>query len=117
MFDLDLFTGELVKFTKPLKDTEVIEKEEVTLSCEINKIGKKPVWSLNGDALTPGDRVKVTSKGLIHKLTIEKSKLHDEGKYTVAFGDATSSANLTVKGNLLSTVCSYESQCILQYYL
>ena len=106
-------TDELVKFTKPIKDAEVIEKEEVTFTCEINKIGKKPIWSLNDDKLTPGDRVKTISKGLVHKLTIEKSKLHDEGKYTVAFGEATLSATLIVKGIIFSHLLSLHTYTLV----
>ena len=89
-----------------MTDTIVDEKEEVTLTCEVNKLGKKPVWFLDDEEIKPNDRVKVTSRGLVHKLTIQTSKLHDEGKYTVAFDDVKSTANLTVKRKLvLSFIC------------
>lgn len=92
-----MFTEEPVKITKPLTDAEVDEKGEITLTCEVNKLNKKPVWLMDDEEIKPSDRVKVTSRGLVHKLTIQTAKLHDEGKYTVAFGDVKSTANLTVK--------------------
>ena len=91
-------TEEPIKFTKPLADQEVPEKEEITLTCEVSKLGKKPKWFLDDEEIKAGDRTVLTSRGLVHKLVIEKAKLHDEGKYTVAFGDVKCSANVTVKG-------------------
>ena len=97
---LPLFAAERVRITKPLADMEVNEKDELILTCEVNKLGKKPVWYLDDEEITPSDRVKATSRGLIHKLTIQNAKPHDEGKYTVAFGDVKSPANVTVKGKI-----------------
>ena len=93
-----MFPAERVRITKPLADTEVKEKNELILTCEVNKLGKKPVWYLDDEEITPSDRVKPTSRGLLHKLTIQPAKPHDEGKYTVAFGDVKSSAEVTIQG-------------------
>ena len=53
---------------------------------------------MDDEEIKPNDRIKTTSRGLIHKLTIDNSKPHDEGKYTVAFDEVKSTASLTVKG-------------------
>ena len=77
---------------------EVKEKEELILTCEVNKLDEKPVWYLDDNEITPSDRVKPSSRGILHKLTIQPVKPHDEGKYTVAFGDVKSSAEVTIQG-------------------
>ena len=93
-----VFSAERVRITKPLSDMEVKEKDELILTCEVNKLGKKPVWYLDDEEITPSDRVKPTSRGLIHKLTVQSIKPHDEGKYTVAFGDVKSDATIAIQG-------------------
>ena len=96
-------TAERVRITKPLSDMEVKEKDELILTCEVNKLGKKPVWFLDDEEIKPSDRIKTTSRGLIHKLTVESVKPHEEGKYTVAFGDIKASADVTVQGTFINT--------------
>ena len=96
-----IFSAERIRITKPLSDMEVKEKDELILTCEVNKLGKKPVWYLDDEEITPSDRVKPTSRGLIHKLTVQSIKPHDEGKYTVAFGDVKADATVTIQGKTL----------------
>ena len=100
-----IFSAERVRITKPLSDMEVKEKDELILTCEVNKLGKKPVWYLDDEEITPSDRVKPTSRGLIHKLTVQSIKPHDEGKYTVAFGDVKADATVTIQGNSSAYLC------------
>ena len=57
-------------------------------------------WLRNGEPLTPDDRVKVTSDGKKHTLTIDKSILDDATKYTIKIGEVESTAKLTVEGRL-----------------
>ena len=76
---------------------EVKEKEELILTCEVNKLGEK-LWYLDDNEITPSDRVKPSSRGILHKLIIQPVEPHDGGKYTVAFGDVKSSAEVTIQG-------------------
>ena len=86
------------KITKPLKDKKVKEEETATFECELSKPAKEVTWLRNGEPLTPDDRVKVSSDGKKHTLTIDKATMDDATKYTIKIGDAESSAKLTVEG-------------------
>ena len=86
------------KVTKPLKDKKVKEEETATFECELSKPVKEVTWLRNGEPLSPDDRVKVTSDGKKHTLTIDKAIVDDATKYTIKIGDVESSAKLTVEG-------------------
>ena len=81
-----------------MKDKKVKEEETVTFECELSKPAEEVTWLRNGEPLTPDDRVKVTSDGKKHTLTIDKAIMDDATKYTIQIGDVESSAKLKVAG-------------------
>ena len=88
------------EFLSPLGDYKVMEKESVTLECEVSKPDKKASWFKNGQALEPSDRVVMRVEGTKHYLTINNSVLDDEAKYTIKVDEAESTGRLIVEGNV-----------------
>ncbi|XP_045159431.1 uncharacterized protein LOC123524897 isoform X2 [Mercenaria mercenaria] len=81
-------------------DADVRESMDIVLICEVNLRTNKAVWRHNGQVIRTCNRHVCSVQDLEHKLTIRNAKFEDEGDYTVDFGNATSSAKLTIKGNL-----------------
>ena len=102
-----------MEFTKPLKDMEVMENQEVSLVCEVNKPGKTATWQCNGQDLAPSDHIRIAADACTHSLTIPAARLEDEAVYKCVVGDRKTSARLTVKGTIwwwCVCVCSHISR-------
>lgn len=96
-----VFVEEPVKFSKELCPQECVENEMVEFVCEVTKL--TPVtWYRDGKPIEEGKDYEITSSGLVHKLTIHKTKLVDEVDFSVSAGPAKSTAPLTVEGK-----CNY----------
>ena len=89
-----------MEFTKPLKDVEVMESQEVSLICEVNKPGKTATWQCNGQDLSPSDHIHISADACTHSLTIPAAHLEDEAVYKCMVGDRKTSARVTVKGTI-----------------
>ena len=87
-----------VEFTRPLSDGRVLEKDTVSLECEVSKPNKTVTWLKNGEVITPSDRFEVRVEGTKHFLTIRNANLDDDAKYTVKIDAVECSAQLTVDG-------------------
>ena len=87
-----------MEFTQPLSDGRVVEKDTITLECEVSKSNKTATWMKNGEVIAPSDRFEVRVEGTKHFLTIRDSTLDDDAKYTVRIETAECSAQLTVEG-------------------
>ncbi|GIY28569.1 hypothetical protein CDAR_558771, partial [Caerostris darwini] len=71
------------KFLKQMKGSNVIVGEDIEFVVEIDGSPEPTVaWSKDGQALTPSDRVKITSDGKIKKLVIKNAKTEDAGNYS-----------------------------------
>lgn len=70
------------KFVKVLKSQQLIEKDKVTLACELDDAGGEVKWFKNGEEITPDKRVKVVKDGRKRKLVIEDAKVSDAGQYS-----------------------------------
>ena len=90
-----------MEFLSPLGDYKVMEKETITLECEISKPDKPATWLKNGQPLEASDRIEVRVEGTKHFLTIKDSVLDDEAKYTIKIEDKESTGRLTVEGTTL----------------
>ncbi|GFS00827.1 titin [Elysia marginata] len=86
-----------LEFTKPLKDTEVMENQQLTLTCEVNKPDLEAKWTRDGKVLDSSDRIHISRDGCVHSLTIEKSELGDASIYRVSIKDKKTSAKVAVK--------------------
>ena len=89
-----------VEFTKPLKDSEVMENQTMTLTCEVNKPDLEAKWTKDGKPLVTSDRVKVICEGHTHSVEIAETVLEDDSVYKCVVKDKKTSARLTVKGLL-----------------
>ena len=87
-----------VTFTLPLKDTAIKESETVTLECQLSKPDQKITWYRNGKEIIPSGHITISSDGLTHSLSINKSLLEDSAEYSAKCGDQATSARLTVEG-------------------
>lgn len=70
---------EPVTFVRPLKETyECVEKETLTLECEVSK-EVKCVWKRYGKAIeVDGDRVKIETDGRVQRLIIKNASMSDK---------------------------------------
>ncbi|XP_028291238.1 obscurin-like protein 1 isoform X11 [Gouania willdenowi] len=86
-----------VLMIRELTDVEVVTSEDACFECELSElVFRPPVWTLNGEALQPGPRVRVEKMGPVHRLTLRKTSPHMDGVVEFSFGTAKSRARLTV---------------------
>ena len=83
----------------PLEDQEVLERQTITLICEVSKPDEKAVWSKDGKEFTSSDRLQIRVDGTKHVLIIENAELADVAEYTIAFANnVSSSAKISITG-------------------
>ncbi len=82
----------------PLKETSVLEKQNVTLDVQVNKPGVSMVWSKDGTEVSESERINIDVEGTVHRLNIKQAILDDGGQYKVTVGLAMSEAPLHVEG-------------------
>ncbi|KAG8443503.1 hypothetical protein GDO86_012051 [Hymenochirus boettgeri] len=85
-----------VKFTQPLVDTKVAEKEKVTIECELSRPNAEVKWFKDGSVLRPSKKVTIIAQGNRRSVTIHKCEYEDQGTYSCDASDAKTSATLTV---------------------
>lgn len=83
-----------------LEDVEVMEPEWATFQCEVSvAISRPPLWTLNGEGLQPGPRVRLESSGTVHRLTLKETSRDMSGVVRFTMGKAKSSATLSVSSS------------------
>ncbi|XP_011700590.1 PREDICTED: twitchin isoform X1 [Wasmannia auropunctata] len=70
------------KFVKVLKHQQLIEKETLTLLCELDDAAGEVQWFKGDQAITPDKRVQIKEEGRKRKLIIKDSKVTDAGLYS-----------------------------------
>ena len=90
-------------FLTPLHDSTVMEKDTITLECEVSKPDRAATWMKNGKPLETSDRIVPHCDGCKHFLIFSDCVLDDEAKYTIKIEEAESSCKLTVQGLYSST--------------
>lgn len=91
-------SGQALVMIQELEDVEVTEPEWATFQCEVSvAISRPPVWTLNGEGLQPGPRVRLESSGTVHRLTLKETSRDMSGVVKFTMGKAKSSATLSVK--------------------
>ena len=100
------------EFITPLRDETVMEKQTVTLECEVSKTDHKATWYKNGKRLDTNNRIQPHGDGTKHFLIISDSVLDDEAKYSIKVEEAESRCKLTVQG--VNDMLSFHS---LIYYI
>lgn len=74
------FTEEPVVFSRKLEDSYTgVEKETITLECEVSKDNIKCVWKRYGKVIEPEeDKIIIESIGRVQRLTIKNLTLQDK---------------------------------------
>ena len=90
-----------VEFITPLGDHTVVEKQSITLECEVSKPDRQATWMRAGTVLEPSDRIEIRVEGTKHFLTIKNCTLEDEAMYTIKVEEAESTGKLLVEGQFM----------------
>lgn len=69
------------KFTKVLKSQQLIEKDTVTLACELDDARGEVKWYKGDEEIKPDKRVQAVKDGRKRKLVIKDAKVTDAGHY------------------------------------
>ena len=84
-------------FVTPLGDYRVVEKNTITLECEVTKPDRKATWKKGKTVIKPSDRFVMRVDGTKHFLTIKKAQMDDEDKYSIVVDDNESTGKLIVE--------------------
>lgn len=87
-----------MEIVKPLRETEVIEGNPVTLICEVNKPNVKATWFKDKVEIGQSENCVLGVNGNVHTLALFKAELDDEAEYTIKLEDKESTALLLVEG-------------------
>lgn len=85
------------KFTKLLRSQQNVEKDTVTLSCELDDPLGEVKWFKDGKEIKPdGKRIQEVKDGRKRNLIIKDAKLADAGQYSCTSNADKTQAELTV---------------------
>ncbi|XP_073318223.1 obscurin-like protein 1a [Pagrus major] len=94
--------GPAVRFTRPLKDVEVRERDVAVLECEVPDESIPSAWYLEDQRLMPSNKYGMEQKGTKRRLTIHDVGTDDDGVYLCEMPDGGKSiAELSVKGTIV----------------
>lgn len=86
------------KFVKCLKSQQNVEKDTITLACELDDPLGDVQWFKDGKEIKPdGNRVQIVKDGKKRKLIIKDAKLADGGNYSCASNADKTNADVIVK--------------------
>ncbi|KAM9385812.1 obscurin [Pholidichthys leucotaenia] len=85
-----------VTFKTKLRNQEVEEENSVMLSCELSKPGIAVEWRKGEEALKNNFKYQIKNRSGILELTIKNAQLDDTGVYSCVYGDAKTTANVTI---------------------
>eukprot|EP00062_Callorhinchus_milii_P023855 gi/632983142/ref/XP_007908500.1/ PREDICTED: obscurin-like protein 1 [Callorhinchus milii] len=81
-----------------LMDVVVRVGEEACFQCELSMpVVRAPQWSVNGEILQPGPRVRLENKGIVQRLVLQDVTARMSGAVKFLAGKARSRAQLLVK--------------------
>lgn len=89
---------EPLQIVRPLREVTVAENQPSVLICELNKPDVTVQWTKAGEALRPDSNVKLSSVGVLHTLTIERTTPQDEAEYTLSVNELTTKTEILVDG-------------------
>ncbi|XP_060572320.1 uncharacterized protein LOC132730417 [Ruditapes philippinarum] len=75
----------------------ITENGNIDIECKVNLLTRKPVWRYKGEILQSSGRKVIQANGTTHKLMIMNVTLHDEGEYTVDFGNVSSKTAVQIQ--------------------
>lgn len=84
------------KFVKVLKHQQCVEKDSITLLCEIDDSTGDVQWFKGGQEIKPDKRIQISKDGRKRKLVIKDSKVTDAGMYSCTTNADKTEAEITV---------------------
>ncbi|CAF1491714.1 unnamed protein product, partial [Adineta ricciae] len=82
-----------LQFTQPLQDTDVLNTQNATLTCEVQGIPKPTVkWFFNDVELKSTQKQAIAVKQNVHTLTINRTDATDAGVYKAVADNGTGTA-------------------------
>lgn len=87
---------------KVLKSQQLIEKDTVTLACELDDAAGEVTWFKGDEEIKPDKRVKVVKDGRKRKLVIGDAKVTDAGQYSCVSNADKTQAEIVIN-------CKYDS--------
>ncbi|XP_047193062.1 obscurin-like protein 1 isoform X8 [Scophthalmus maximus] len=89
--------AQCLSMVRELRDVEVVAPDEASFECEVSApVAKAPVWSLRGEPLQAGSRVRLEKMGTVHRLTLRQTSPDMSGAVEFTSGKANSRAQLRV---------------------
>ncbi|XP_047443167.1 obscurin isoform X3 [Mugil cephalus] len=85
-----------VTFKTKLRNQQVEEENSVTLSCELSKPGVAAEWRKGNELLKNNFKYQIKNRNGIMELTIKNTQMEDSGLYSCTYGDAKTTANVTI---------------------
>lgn len=92
-----LFAEYPYKFTKLLRPQENLEKDTITLTCELDDPLGEVKWMKDGKEIKPDANAQIVKEGRVRKLIIKDAKVADAGKYSCASNVDKTEADVGVK--------------------
>lgn len=97
----NLFTEADPYFTVKLQDYTAVEKDDITLECELSK--DVPVkWYKNGEEIKASKTVTITTDGKRRILKIKKVEDKNKGEYECDCGTDKTKSTVNIEGKLLA---------------
>lgn len=104
---LAVHAEQAINIVRGMSSVEVTEPEPARFEVETSlKSGRPPRWTLNGDVLEPGAAVDIDRRGTLHSLYFGSTESCMSGPVVFVAGKSRSTAQLTVKGELLEYLVS-----------
>ncbi|KAK6051748.1 fibronectin type III domain protein [Cooperia oncophora] len=93
-----LIVEPLNKFIVQLKDLEVVEKEDVVMTCQTKDTKTPGLWNRNGVKITsmPGGKFETSSRNGTHTLKISKIEMNEGETYEIDVGGLIGNCFVTV---------------------
>ncbi|KAG5852575.1 hypothetical protein ANANG_G00063900 [Anguilla anguilla] len=95
-------TVERISIVKHMEDQVCTETQNVTFTVDLSHSGIDVLWTFKNQHLKAGPKHKIEAKGKRYTLTVIDTMKDEEGQYTFAAGEQTSSAKLTVSGGAIN---------------
>lgn len=90
------------KFVKVLKSQQCIEKDTITLACEIDDAQGDVQWFRNDEEIKPDKRIQVIKDGRKRKLVIKDCKVTDAGQFKCTTNADKTDAEIIINCNYSS---------------
>ncbi|CDQ65441.1 unnamed protein product [Oncorhynchus mykiss] len=95
-------TIEKIHIVKHMEDQVCTETQNITFKVEVSHPGIAAVWTFKKQELKAGPKHKIEAKGKNYSLTVINIMKDEDGQYTFAAGEQTSSAKITVSGGAIN---------------